>query len=118
MNKRNVMKTGFLLALAAVPFHANALTRDAGLKACADAMVNDLASRQGAPLVYNMDPSSKGGTKSLGRQEVFHLDAFDPAGERIVARMDCTVNRDAQVTRLIKVPLDGEDARVRATTFN
>ena len=40
------------------------------------------------------------------------------AGDRIVARMDCEVNRDAEVTRLIKVPLDGEDARVRATTFN
>jgi hypothetical protein len=118
MNKRKVMKTGFLLALAAAPLHASALTRDAGLKACADAMVDDLASRQGAPLVYNMDPSSKGGTKSLGRHEVFHLDAFDPAGDRIVARMDCTVNREAQVTELIKVPLDGEDARVRATTFN
>jgi hypothetical protein len=118
MNKHKVLKTGFLVALAAVPFHANALTRDAGLKACADAMVNDMASKQGAPMVYNMDPSSKGGTKSLGRHEVFHLDAFDPAGDRIVARMDCEVNKDAEVTKLIKVPLDGEDARVRATTFN
>ena len=118
MNKRNVLKAGFLVALAAAPFHANALSRDAGLKACADAMVSDLATQQGSPLVYNMDPASKGGKKSLGRHEVFHLDAFDPTGDTIVARMDCQVDRDAQVIKLIKVPLDGEDARVRATTFN
>ncbi len=118
MKKRNMMKLGFVLAITAVPFHAHALTRDAGLEACAEAMVSDLATNQGSPLVYNLDSSSKGGIKGLGRREVFHLDAFNPEGDEVVARMDCVVNRNAEVTKLIKLPLDSEDARARATTFN
>lgn len=118
MNKRKMIEVGFVLAMTAVPFHASALTRDAGLKACAEALVNDLAENQGAPMVYNLDPASKAGNGGMARQEVFHLDAFDPEGDEIVARMDCVVNRKAEVTELIKIPLDGADARERATTFN
>jgi len=119
MNKRKVFKIGFALALVAVPFHSHALSRQAGLEACAKAMVDGLATSQGAPMVLNLDPSSSSGGKGrLSRREVFHMDARDPDGEAVVARMDCVVNNKAKVTRLIMVPLDGKDARERATTFN
>jgi len=118
MNKRKVFKIGFALAIAAVPFHTYAVSRQAGLEACAEAMVNDLATSQGARMDFNLNPSSKGGSGKLRSREVFHLDALNPDGEAVVARMDCVVNNKAEVTRLIVVPLDGEDARIRATTFN
>jgi len=118
MNNRKIFRIGFALAIAVAPLHAHAMSRQAGLEACAEAMVNDLAASQGAPMVLNLDPSSKSGRGKLARQEVFHLDALNPDGEAVVARMDCVVNNKAEVTRLIKVPLDGDDARVRATTFN
>ncbi|MBT8070270.1 MAG: hypothetical protein KJO80_07540 [Gammaproteobacteria bacterium] len=118
MIKRKIFKIGFALAIAAVPFHTYAVTKQAGLEACAEAMVNDLATRQNSPMVLNLDPSSKGGKGKLRRREVFHLDAVNPDDEAVVARMDCVVNYKAEVTQLITVPLDGENARVRATTFN
>ena len=118
MHKSKIFKIGFALAMVAVPFHTHALSRQAGLEACAEAMVNDLATNQGAPMVLNLDPDSSGGRGSMRRREVFHLDAKDPDSEAVVARMDCVVNHKAEVTRLIMVPLDGKDARERATTFN
>lgn len=118
MQKSKIFKIGFALAIVAVPFHTHALTRQAGLEACAQAMVNDLATSQGEPIVLNLDPASSGGNGRMRRSEVFHLDAKEPDGEAVVARMDCVVNDKAEVTQLIMVPLDGKDARERATTFN
>ena len=118
MNKHRMIKIGFALAITAVPFYANAMSLEAGLKACADAMVKDLAEKQGSPMLYNLDPESTAGNKRMGSREVFHMDAYDSKGDEVVARVDCTVNKRAEVTRLIVVPLDSEEARVRATTFN
>ena len=118
MNKSKIFKIGFALAIVAVPFHTHALSRQAGLEACAKAMVDDLATSQGAPMVLNLDPSISGGKGKMGRSEVFHMDAWDPDSEAVVARMDCVVNNKAEVTRLIMVPLDSKDARQRATSFN
>jgi hypothetical protein len=81
-------------------------------------MVNELATSKGVPMVLNLDPASSGVKGRMRRSEVFHLDAKDPDGAAVVARMDCVVNHKAEVTRLIMVPLDGKDARERATTFN
>jgi len=118
MKHSKILKTGFALALTAVSAHASAGSSQDGLDACAEAMVKDLAANQGAPMVYNLAPESKSGRGSLGHRQVFHLDARSVDGEKVVARMDCVVDRNAEVTQLIVVPLDGEDARVRATTFN
>ena len=118
MKHSKLMKTGLVLALSAATFQANAKTYEAGLNACAEAMVSDLAASQGAPMVYNLSSESDSNSKKMHRREVFHLDAMSPDGEIVVARMDCVVNGRAKVVRLISVPLDGEDARVRATTFN
>ena len=118
MKSTGLKKVGIVLALSAIPFYAHATSSQAGLEACAEAMVNDLAKSQGSPVVFNLSPESKSGTRSLGRREVFHLDAMSPDGQEVVARMDCIVNKKAEVTQLIVVPLDGEDARIRATTLN
>jgi hypothetical protein len=78
MHKSKIFKIGFALAIVAVPFHTHALSRQAGLEACAEAMVNDLATSQGVPMVLNLDPASSGGKVRMRRSEVFHLDAKDP----------------------------------------
>lgn len=118
MKHGKILKTGMVLALTAASVHASASSSQDGLDACAEAMVNDLAANQGAPLVYNLAPDSKSGRGRLRQRQVFHLDARSADGETIVARMDCVVNSKAEVTQLIVVPLDGDDARLRATTFN
>jgi hypothetical protein len=118
MNGSKLKKVGFVLAVSAIPFYAHATSSQAGLEACAEAMVNDLAANQGKPMVYNLSPKSKSGKTGLGHREVFHLDAMSPDGGVVVARMDCVVNSKAEVTKLTVVPLDGEDARIRATTLN
>ena len=118
MKHSKIMKTGIVLALSGASFHASASSSQDGLDACAEAMVNDLATTQGAPMVYNLAPESKSGKGRLGRRQVFHLDAMSADGEEVVARMDCVVNSNAEVTQLTIVPLDAKEARLRATTFN
>jgi hypothetical protein len=118
MKVGKLKKVGCVVALAAIPFYAHASPSEAGMKACAEAMVNDLAEKQGKPMVYNLSPESDSGPAWLGSREVFHLDAYSPDGEVVLSRMDCVVNRNGQVRKLIAVPLDGEDAHARATTFN
>lgn len=118
MKHSKFMKAGLALVLITTAGHASALTTKAGLDACAKAMVSDLAKNQGTPINYSMDPESKGGKGHLSGYETFHMDARSADGTRIVARMDCVVNKKAEVTRLIIVPLDAKDAETRATTLN
>jgi hypothetical protein len=115
MNNSTFLKASILAAMTTVPLHAHALSEEAGLDACADAMVSELSENQGAPMVYNLDPSSGGSAKRLNRFEIYHLDARDPKSEEVVARYDCHINNKAQVQKLIPVPLDAPDARFRAT---
>jgi len=118
MSKNRILKTGLVLAIASVSVQGHAASRQAGLEACAEAMVNGLAKAQGAPMVLNLDPQSSAGTRKLSSRDVFHLDAYDPGSDKVVARTDCVVDRRASVIRLIEVPLDGPEARIRATTLN
>lgn len=118
MKHVKVIKVGLALALITTAGQASALSSKAGLDACAKAMVKDLAANQGAPIDYSMAPESKGGMGRLNGNAIFHLDAHNADGSKIVARMDCEVNKKAEVTRLIMVPLDAGDAQTRATTLN
>lgn len=115
MSKQIVIRTVVVLFMASSHMQAVALPREEGLKACADAMVNDIAAEREAPLKYKLDPTSTGGPIALEPFEVFHLDAVDPQGGKVVARMDCTVDKRAKVVRLTRVPLDSQDASARAT---
>ena len=115
MNNRTLLKAGILAAMTAVPFHAHALSRAAGLDACADAMISELEDKQGAPMVYNLDPDSTGSKMPMTRTEIYHLDAKDPKSDEVIARYDCFINNNAQVQKLVPVPLDAPDAKFRAT---
>ena len=115
MNKRTFLKASILAAMTAVPFHANALSRAEGLSACADAMVSELADKQGAPMVYNLDPGTGASKMPMTRSETYHLDARDPKSEQVIARYDCVINGNAQVQKLVPVPLEAPDAKFRAT---
>jgi hypothetical protein len=118
MNSNRFLKMGFVATLAAVPFHAQAVSGQAGMNACAEAMINELSAAQGAPMVFNMDPKSSSMKQPLSRREVIHLDAKDPKSNEVVARVDCVINNRAEVKELIRVPLDGPDARLRATKLD
>ena len=118
MKRDKFLKAGLALVLITTASHASALTTQAGLDACAKAMVNDLAENQGSPIDYNLDPKTSNGKRKLSRTSLFHLDAHSVDDNEIVARMDCEVNNKAEVTRLIIIPLDAKDAKVRATTLN
>lgn len=112
-----LFKTGFVLALSATSMYANAVPARKGLDACAQALANDLASSQRAPVAYKLDSEVNNGSYQLGKQEIFHLDALNKDGGEVVARATCIVNQKAEVTRLIKVPLEAKDAKLRATSL-
>lgn len=120
MNSKKLIKFGFVVAMAATPYHLSASvasTQD-GLNACATAMVDQLAENQGAPMAYSLAPDSDDSKKPLSRRDVIHLDARDQVTQEVVARVDCVIDKGAQVQELITVPLDAPDARMRATQLD
>ena len=116
MNSKMV-KTSLVLALTATPVFAHATSGSVGINACAAAMVSELAENQGSPMVYNLDPEIRTTNSRLKRREVIHLDARDPDSHEIVARVDCIIDAKAKVRKLIQLPVDGPDARFRATSL-
>jgi hypothetical protein len=114
MNKKVLIKTGFLIALAATPLAASARTGQVALEACADLIVSDLADSRGVELGYQTDPDIQGMDRRMRGEEVIHLDIFDPTGEEVVARADCYVSDSAKVRRIKALPLAADDAALRA----
>ena len=120
MNSKKLVRFGLVVAIVATPFHANAsvASTQEGLKACAAAMVDQLAEDQGAPMAFSLAADSDGSKKLLSSRDVIHLDARDQATQEVVARVDCVIGKGAQVRELITVPLDAPDARMRASQLN
>ena len=118
MNSSKLLKAGMIAAMVAAPYQTYAVSTEAGLEACTNAMVEQLAEDQGGPMVYNLDPESDGSARRMDRREIFHLDAKDPDSQEVVARYDCFINGNAQVQKLVRVPLDAPDAQFRATGLN
>jgi hypothetical protein len=114
MKKKILIKTGFSLALATVPFSAGATTGQAALEACAERIVSDLADTRGVELSYETDPEVKGMDRRMRGAEVIHLDILDSTGEEVVARADCYVSDSAKVRRIKPLPLEADDAALRA----
>lgn len=117
MNNSKILTIGCTVVIALTPFSAKAASMKAGLDACADALVTELASSNGAPLDYRVNPGSGATGVRLKRREVIHLDARDPNSQEVVARADCTVDHRANVRELVSVPLDAADAAERATSL-
>ncbi len=117
MNNTKIISIGCALAMSMVPVSTYAASAQAGLEACMDALVNELASDSSVATNYHLDPDSRDSKSRLGRREVFHLDARDSESRAIVARADCIVDKEARVRRLTSVPLNADDARERAAKF-
>ncbi len=117
MNNTKIFSIGYALAMSMVPISTYAASAQAGLEACMDALVNELARDSSVPTNYNLDPDSWDAKSRLSRREVFHLDARDSKSRAIVARADCIVDQKARVRKLTSVPLNAGDARDRASKF-
>lgn len=117
MNNSKVLSLGCAVAISMASFTAEAASRKDGLDACADALVVEMSSDHETPLNYQVGPESDFSDKKMGKREVFHLDARDPASDEVVARADCVVSRNGKVLRLVSVPLSADDAATRAVSL-
>lgn len=117
MNHNKVFTVTCTLAIAMAPFNSEAATRQAGLNACADAMVSKLSTENGAPLGFRLGPDSEKSNAHMSFREIYHLDVRDPNTQEVVARADCVVDRKANVRQLVSVPLGADDASKRAVSF-
>lgn len=102
------------LAAAATPAAAGKVTERNALEACANAAATDLPGISNDALSVRLDIASVNSDRRLKRSGVFHLDVRDPKSRDVLARVDCHFNRDAEIRRLISVPLSAEDAEHRA----
>jgi hypothetical protein len=103
-----------VLATTILATGAHAATRTDGLNACAKAAVAELGSRHNADLDYSLSADTRASGVKLKNRELFHLDISNPQNDEVIARVDCYVDKEANVRDLKKVPLDGKDAIVRA----
>jgi len=102
------------LAACVSPTVALAATGEDGFKACVSALVKDLSDAQGHPLQATISDDSAVADDRLGRRTRIYLDARDPASHEVVAKIDCIVNKRAEVLKLLKLPDDAPLAEVRS----
>ena len=117
MNNSKILTIGCAIAISLAPHAVKAATMETGLNACADALVSELATSNGAPLGYRVSPESSTSQSRLKRREKIHLDVHNPESREVVARADCTVDNHGQVRKLVTVPLDAADAEERASAL-
>lgn len=117
MNSLLKFKLATFITLVSLPLYAENTNGQAGLDACADALAKKLETAQGKPVGYNLDVDTKINNDKLNVREVFYLDAKVPNTDTVIARANCTVNGDAEVLKLVVLPLDAAQAQNRATTF-
>jgi len=106
MNSKKRLFAKCALAIAMVPFNANATTAQAGLEACADALVTELSMDNGSDVSYRLDSANEGFDRKLRTPELISLYARDPHSSELVSRMDCYVSSKGRVIRLTKMPLE------------
>ena len=115
MNKKLILKAGVIVALASLPLYASEKTEgEVALDACAQALAAKLENKTGEAVDYNINPDSRGNKKELRDGVVIYLDAKAQFSDDIIARANCIVNEDAEVTELVALPLTAPEARVRA----
>ncbi len=106
MNSKKRLFAKCALAITMVPFNASAATAQAGLEACADALVTELSMDNGSDVSYRLDSANEGFDRKLRTTERISLYARDPHTSELVSRMDCFVSSKGRVIRLTKMPLD------------
>ena len=109
MNSKKGLFFKCTLAVAMVPFHANATTAQTGLEACADALVSELSIANGSDVNYRLDSANEGFDRRLRSPERISLYARDPHSSELVSRMDCIVSSRGRVIRLTDMPLDAAE---------
>ena len=102
------------LAACMSPTAVSAATGEDGFEACVSALVQDLSDAQGYPLQATISENSAVADDRLGTRTRFYLDARDPASREIVAKIDCIVNKKAEVLSLQRLPDDAPVAEVRS----
>ena len=117
MNNSKILTMGCAVAIALAPFSVKAASLQDGLDACASAVVDDLATSNGAPLDYRISEDSRASKSRLRERETFHLDVHDPSSDEVVARADCIVDSRARVKKVVTLPLDEPDAAQRAASL-
>jgi len=115
MNTLVKFKLAILVTAVSLPLFADDTNGQAGLNACANALTSKLETRQGRPVNYNIAPETKINNEKLKAREVFFLDAKAPNTDEVIARANCIVNDEAEVVKLVVLPLDAAQARNRAT---
>ncbi|MGI9203819.1 MAG: hypothetical protein ACR2Q3_07395 [Woeseiaceae bacterium] len=105
MKDYRVLHSIFAMAVLLQPFASQAATDKDAVQACAKALADTIELSQGAPLSVRIDEESSDSTQKLKHRNVYHLNAVAPGSTDIVARADCFVNRKAQVTSLVTLPL-------------
>jgi hypothetical protein len=118
MNHRKffVATSAVFLGLACVS--GQAMTRKAGLNACAQALAVDLGKGRGHAPEVRLDERSDRSTRPLETRNTVYLDASDPESGAVVGRYDCVLNARAEVLELIALPLDAADANTRSFEFD
>ena len=115
MNNKYMMKVGVIIAIASLPLYAADETEGkVALNACAEALATKLEATKGHPVAYNVDPQGRGIEKRVESRDVIYLDAKALNSDEVIARANCIVNGDATVAKLVALPLDAPEARVRA----
>ena len=103
-----------MVAAAMVSMNLAAATRTDGWHACAGAAVTAMEMERDVAMDYSLSTDTRKSSAKLGRNEMFHLDIRNPKNDEVISRFDCTVDRNGTVRDLQVVPVNGEDAIVRA----
>lgn len=117
MNSKKAAVMGCVLTLAAVPAIATAKSERAGLNACAEAMMSDLAVSDEATREYRVKNLRPSAGRRLHLTNTIHLDARGAESNEVLARYDCIVNSRAEVIDLTVLPIEADDASERALTM-
>jgi len=110
MNSKKRLLVKCSLAMAIVPFHAQATTAQTALEACADALVNELSISNGTAVSYQLDSANEGFDRKLRSPERISLYARDPQSSQLVSQMDCFISSKGRVIRLTNIPLDAVES--------
>ena len=90
---------------------ADEVTGVTGMEACAQALMASISDNT-ETTEYVVRPQGRDMEHSLRRTQVIYLDA--QLGEDNIAKANCRVNGDAEVTELEILPEDAPEARRRA----
>ena len=109
MNSKKKFLIKCTVAMSMAPFHTHATTGQAGLEACADALVSELSISNGTAVSYQLDSANEGFERKMQSLELISLYARDPQSSELVSKMDCVVNSRGRIIRLTNMPLDAAE---------